>query len=119
MSSRQRGTGGCLAGHVVLDAHPGAVPTVLDEDLDEQEEVDGVLRQTFSGVTLPDGEVRHVRQEAVRLLGLTGGQSTRLFGGANTREQLHRIRNMLVINPYVSGDTLDSVIWNGDEDDGI
>lgn len=115
------GTGGCLAGHVVLDAHPGAKPARFDgvDFIDDS----GEEYKAYTHVLLPDGTELSVRNEAARLLGLTDGfglidtQASALFAGGNTLEVLRRMRDMLAADPGVSGSELVGV-WASLDGDG-
>ncbi len=98
------GTGGCLAGWVVLQEYPEAelVRTWADEP--------GYFSHVKAGE-----EVISVPFEAARLLGVNEDQSLALFTSENTIGQLRAMRDALADNPAATWDELVGVAdWSSD-----
>jgi hypothetical protein len=107
------GTGGCLAGWVVMQEYPDAKPAVDAEDpLSAYRNTERYGVVTFDSVRLPDGRLLNVADEASRLLGLKVElDQEELFDSVHTLAALRVMRDALAADPETTGDDLSEAVW--------
>lgn len=106
------GTGGCLAGHVLLQEYPDGKPSLFSPGL---RGVGGYGRTTFDGYRLADGTVVDVEEHAGKLLGLNYSQRSFVFDSGNSAKTLRAMRDTLAADPRATGTALYNIMPIDDE----
>lgn len=94
------GTGGCLAGMVMLQEYPQGVPDRMNS---------GRMAVSFDALRLPNGNLIDVERGAAELLGIGREQRLVLFAPENTLEHLKAMRDLLAADSDASYEDLCAV----------